>query len=460
MIITQPQLQKEKSAKAFELYMEKYNTDRPLGERLRGNHLGIMRLLFHFLKERLDLSLSIAKASGNPSFMKMDISEPIKITTNNKVIARKRKLSPRTIQRLIDRLEQANAIIKVFHGRERNYSIIFNPFLLEIIDKVNIVKSWKSLPERAFDIPKRTNCPPNHVGYRNIFNNIIIHKSGSIKIEKLQMETFGNKNGNTRKCANKFVEPTPENPLGINIPAEILQEWKQNVAVNTPPPNKCNQEPTFENTNNSINLDPGKTRLKIIKTNLDIQQTNKVLTAKERLKKIESDIRKMRKSYALLMVQLMIQYLAPKSFKIHNSYFIEVVDYVEDHYFGNISTFIGIERAWVGYSARLEDAKRFKQNNPNYTPFPRPFFDKNNTKGFDNPQWYKNKRKWERQKRYQTDQKRLMKAIRNFNAKPTNSVYQQQIETLRNTVQSESTFKAFFKIVASGNGGQLPKFNT
>lgn len=244
MIIAHPQLQKEKSGKAFELYMEKYNTDKPLGERLRGNHLGIMRLLFHFLKERIDLSITIAKSSTNPSFMKMDISEPIKITTNHKVIARKRKLSPRTIQRLIDRLEQANAIIKVFHGRERNYGIIFNPFLLEIIDKEDMAKSWKSLPERVFNLQKRTNCPPNHVGYRNIFNNIIIQKSGSIKIEKLQVETSGNKNGNTRKCANEFIESSPENPLGINIPTEILQEWKQNIAANTSLPNKYKQVTT------------------------------------------------------------------------------------------------------------------------------------------------------------------------------------------------------------------------
>ena len=116
----------------------------------------------------------------------------------------------------------------------------------------------------------------------------------------------------------------------------------------------------------------------------------------------------MRRSYAVLMVQLMIEYLLPKTFKIHKSYFNEVVEYVNDNYFGNIQTFIGIERAWSSYSVRLSEARKFKHLNPNYTPYPRPYFDKTNPKGFDNPEWNKNRRKWKKHKQHQTDQRRLM----------------------------------------------------
>jgi len=459
MIIAQPILQKQISDIAFEKYMDIYNLDKPLGERLRGNHLEIMRLLHHFLMERISLSRTIAASSRNFAFMKLDMYGQIKITTNNIVIAKKRKLSSRTVQRLMDRLEFANVIIKIFHGRKRNFSIVFNPMLLEIADGIQKENYWKAMPGKAFSLQKKTNCPPNHVGYRNYFNKIIIHKADSNKFEDLQLDTNGNKNGNTRKCANDSVEPTKENPLGINIPPEILKEWKQNVAPRKNLPQQSESQTNTTKRNDSPDTDSGKTRLKIIKANIDRQYNTKVSTAKEKLKNAEIEIKNMRRSYALLMVQLMIEYLLPKTFKLHNSYFNEVVDYVRDHYFGNIHSFIGIERAWAGYSSRLEDARRFKQNNPGYTPYPKQYFDKNNPKGFDNPQWYKNRRKWEKQKRYQTDQKRLMQSIRAYNKNPINEVYQQQIESLRNTVHSESTFNAFFKIVANNSGGQLPKFN-
>ncbi|MFK5855482.1 MAG: hypothetical protein QM503_05075 [Bacteroidota bacterium] len=459
MIIDQPILQKERSDKAFEKYMDIYNADKPLGERLRGNHLEIMRLLHHFLMERMRLSRTIAESSGNFAFMKLDMDGQIKITTNNIVIAKKRKLSTRTVQRLMDRLELANVIIKIFHGRKRNISIVFNPMLLEIADGVQKDNYWKAIPDKAFSLQKMTNCRPNHVGYRNYSNKIIIHKADSNKFERLQVETDGNINGNTRKCAINSLESTKENPLGINIPPEILQEWKQNIAdkKSLPPQNKS--QANIVKGVYSPDTDPGKTRLNIIKANIDRQYNAKVSTAKEKLKNTEIEIKKMRRSYALLMVQIMIEYLLPKTFELHNSYFNEVVEYVTDHYFGNINSFIGIESAWTSYSSRLEDARRFKQNNPGYTPYPKPYFDKNNPKGFDNPQWHKNKRKWGKHKLYQTDQKRLMQSVRAYNKNPINEVYQQQIESLRNTVHSESTFNAFFKIVANSNGGQLPKFN-
>lgn len=459
MKLLQPLINTDLSSEAYDQFTEIYNSKRTLGEKLRYNHRAVMRLLHNFLRTRQKDNLELAKFSSNSKLSLMDTNRPISVTTNNIVVARYTHVNPRTAQRLLTRLVESNVIIKIFHGREHNFTIILNPLLLYISDLAQKGVFLKPSPNQAFSLPKKTNCLPKHQYYRNNINKIIIHNTDSNKFEDLQLDTDRNKNGNTGKCANVDVNVSPENPLGINIPKEITDEWKQNVAPKTISQPQ-NIKPEIEaDPKNTVELDPGKTQLKIIKANLDRQHPPKVLTATQRPANAYEEIKNMRHSYAVLMVQLMIEYLLPKSFKVNKGYFNEVVEYVNDHYFGNIQTLIGIERAWTSYSARLDDARKFKQLNPNYTPYPRYYFDKTNPKGFDNPQWNKNRNKWKKQKQYQTDQRRLMQSVRAYNANPTGEVYQDQIEKLRKTVQSKSTFQGFFKIVANGNGGQLPKFN-
>ena len=459
MKLLKPSLDTKLSIKAYRQFAKIYNSKRELGEQLRYNHTDLMLLLQSFLKKRLKDNLEMATLSGNSKLSFLDTNNPLSVTTNNVAIAECNEVSTRTVQRLLERLVESNAIIKIFHGRERNYTIILNPFLLYISDLARKGVFLKPSPNQAFSLPKTTNCLPKYKYYRNNTNKIIIHNTDSNKFEKLKLDTDRNKNGNTGKCANADVTVSPENPLGINLPQEITDEWKQNLAPKTISQSQ-NIKPEIEaGPKNTVELDPGKTRLNIIKANLDRQHPPKVLAATQRSANAYEEIKKMRYSYAVLMVQLMIEYLLPKSFKVHKGYFNEVVEYVNDHYFGNIQTLIGIERAWTSYSARLDDARKFKQLNPNYTPYPRYYFDKTNPKGFDNPQWNKNRNKWKKQKQYQTDQRRLMQSVRAYNANPTREVYNDQIEKLRKTVQSKSTFQGFFKIVANGNGGQLPKFN-
>jgi len=458
MNIFNPILDSDESIYAYDQFTEIFNADRKLGEQLRYNHRSVMRLMHNFFRKRLQSTAALAKRGEKPSLMLLNTYQPISLTTNNKVIAKFVKVSTRTVQRLIKRLEEANVIIKVFHGWERNYTIILNPLLLFIADAYQKNVFWKPAPNMAFSLQKKTICPPKHVSFGNSFNNKIIHSKDSNKFERFEI-TDGNNNGNTGKCANISSMSTTENPLGINMPTKIIDEWKQNIVPVLDLPPEKHKESKILVKSNVQEVDSGKTHLKIIKANLDRQQNAKILTTKEKAENAKLEIKNMRRSYAILMVQLMIEYLLPKSFKANKGYFNEVVEYVTDQYFGNIQTFIGIEKAWKGYSVRLEDARKFKLQNPTYTPYPRPYFDKTNPKGFDNPDWHKNKRKWEKNRRNQTDQRRLMQSIRAFNKLPTSETYQQQIEKLRTTVHSESTFRAFFKIVADNNGGQLPNFN-
>jgi len=109
----------------------------------------------------------------------------------------------------------------------------------------------------------------------------------------------------------------------------------------------------------------------------------------------EKELKLLRLQYATMMVQLMIDYLL-KGVTVFAGERNRTISYVAENYFSQCQSFVSIQRTWAGYADRLNDAKRFKENHPDYTPYPYYYFNTQNvTNGFEGMKWRRNKLKWE-----------------------------------------------------------------
>ncbi len=450
MIIDHPVLDARAMYTANEKYAKLYNADKEIRERLRPAHIELLNKLIGVHNFQIGNNNKIAKRIGNNVIKAIDTDNIPSLSVKNPYLKTLSKYDERTIRRHTQRLQESGLIEKVWHGRKRNFEIFISPHLFAIEDSENKKNCLKPNPERILEIHKRTNCPLNTESNRNYFNNKIIHQKESAKADSFEIETKnGNNNGNTENCANPAQLSNSDNPLGLNIPENLLKNWKQKKPSgnNDVAARKADNQASTTKKGAKIYVpDPSRTNLQIVKATIDRKIRERELSPAEKIANREKEIKQMRNSYAVLMLETMIQYIIPE-FKAWGNYFATNAANIADDYFGQFDTFSSISNAWSGYLERLTAAKRFKDNNPGYTPYPHIFFNKNNLKnGFENPEWKRNKRKWDKQHRNQDDRRKIEKAIRNLNANPTKRTVDKQIEYLKNNTTNDWALKGFFAV--------------
>lgn len=115
-----------KSKNLLDGYFNRYNSDKPLSHRLRGQHKSMVGHLIYYLSKEIE------KAQAFGSGVREGAELPT-LRTNNKQLARKLGACEKTIRNLRKRLEIANVITKTtFHGSNSSYELTLSPAILHI----------------------------------------------------------------------------------------------------------------------------------------------------------------------------------------------------------------------------------------------------------------------------------------------------------------------------------------
>ena len=154
---------------------------KPLSKRLNRNHdnyySNLLILLAKQLYER--------QQAGDSTF-----GCQLKLSTNSKFLASQIRCDERTIRNYNQRLIKAGIIEKLFHGRSRNYDIIFNEFLVQpIIENADGVQmgNYEHL-EHFQDLQQfsmRKNMPTIYTELQLQFNNKLIEKDCENHLQRI-----------------------------------------------------------------------------------------------------------------------------------------------------------------------------------------------------------------------------------------------------------------------------------
>ena len=452
MQIKEPKIIFSNSQRAFREYAELYNEfhKNESSEQLKAAHFTQFYAYLRLLQRNIHQNNTRAINHGSPESMAIDTDNLPHLFTNNTELRKQLDGGvPSTLLRRFERLRKANIVRKINHGPMKNYEIIINPHLLFIIDatgepgknKIDLEKAQKWEPQELSDSSKIAKRKQNIVSFKEPFNKIIIHQKESANADKSLNEPQNEpckESANADIFSNEPKKDTQKDTTGnlANFQGEktkkdfgdaVIAVIKQKIEAK-----KTKNVPAAQKMREKLGIKPKKTE-------------NQAQTYAEKLEKREKEMKTLRLQYATMMVEMMIGYLL-KGIKIFAGERNRTISYVAEHYFGNVETYVSIQRTWEGYAARLEDARRFKSTHPNYTPFPYYYFNKQNvTNGFESLKWRKNKNKWDEQKRYQTNQKKLMQAIRRINANPERSTKERELQYVKDNIPDMQ--KAFFAII-------------
>ncbi len=349
---------------------------------------------------------------------------------------------PSTFIRRYERLAKAGLVRKINHGPVKNYEIIINPYMLFIVDNsgapgknrpdLQLAQKWGEKWDS--DNAKIAICKENIVSFQEPFNKIIIQdkESGkpSISSKDTQKDTQKDTTGNLSNLHSE--EKTKDFGDAVLTAIKFQLETKKN-----------GKKSAAEKMREKYGISAPK------------KEENPLKTHAERIKRREKELKTLRLQYATMMVQLMIEYLLP-GIEIYAGERKRTISYVAENYFSQCQTYVSIQRTWSGYVQRLNDAKKFKETHPNYTPFPYYYFNKQNvTNGFEGLEWRKNKLKWEKQKRWQTNQQKLMAAIRRINKQQDKNTLQREMQYVKDNIPDLQ--KAFFKIIYTNHPDLMAK---
>ncbi|MCB0654190.1 MAG: hypothetical protein KDC85_23115 [Saprospiraceae bacterium] len=225
-------------------FFDRYNQDKPLGDRLRGQHKTLTGILvYYFSKE-------IRKAQAFGDGVREGASLPT-LRTNNNQLARKLGTCEKTVRNLRKRLETARIILKtVFHGSNSSYELTLSPAILHISkqgdseNRVLYFSEAHAASDSFFD-PKRKNLP--HTVTRTVQDTIKLNKlEGVVFQQKPENQSIEGKKdvdklligkGELPKTVeNQQFEPvqaTPEPDSGYE-PCKTRQETAPRVAAHPP----------------------------------------------------------------------------------------------------------------------------------------------------------------------------------------------------------------------------------
>jgi len=407
MIIHEPRINFANTQRAFRKFAARYNEGKESSEQLKSAHFAQFYTYVRLLERNIAQNNNKALNNGTPLAMSINSDDLPHLYTNNTEMRKQLDGGhTSTFIRRAERLTKAGAIQKINHGPVRNYEIIINPYLLFIIDmsgqsntlRPNLEKAERWNSTGILENPKVAKSEQNIVSFKKKQFNKEINK---------QAESFGNDSfeKDTKKDAQKDTTGNlAKNDFGDSVLAAIKLQLEQKKAEKNVPP----------------------------------------ATYAERVAKREKEAKQLRMQYATMMVQMMIDYLL-KDQTVFDGERKRAISYVSEHYFSQCITLVSIQRAWNGYAQRLEDARRFKETHPGYTPYPYYYFQIENPKGFNSPKWKKNKINWEQQRRNQSDQQKLMSAIRRININPNRESFEREREYVKNNIPDK--LKGFFKIM-------------
>ncbi len=440
MIIPEPKLIFSNSKSAFQEYAKRYNEGQESAEQLKSPHFA--QFYTYLRLSQRNMAQSNMKAINKEGRHSMAINTdflPHLYTNNSEMRKQMDGGVPSTFLRRFERLDKAGVIRKIKHGPVKNYEIIINPHLLFIIDekgsksrnKINIELAQKWGSEWDSDNSKSANCIENIVSFKEHLNKEIIHQSESGNPDILPLETkkdtqkdttgnLINLRANEKKIAAKkrknpesFADATIET---INYKLNLAKA--KNEANNGPAADKMREKYGFSN-----------------------KKANKNHTYHEKIKQKEAEMKTMRLQYAVMMVQMMIDYLLP-GIKVFKGEKDRTISYVAENYFDYCLTFAGIQRTWAGYAERLQKARYFKKYHPGYTPFPYYYFNKENPKGFESPDWRRKGLEFAKLKRWQSAQIKLQSSLRRIKKIPDENTYQREIQYVKDNIPDLLT--AFF----------------
>ncbi|WP_046758018.1 hypothetical protein [Kordia jejudonensis] len=154
------------------------------------------------------------------SLLKANNVQPIEpdnvpcLVTNNVQLAKKARVSTRTIRRHIKRLLQANVLTeKIFRGSNASYQLRFNSNILLISGLESVENTEKSTKTQKNKTPDnqffkkeiRTTCPHTDSSNNSYINNIIIGVDKKLKAEKQRSSpSLTSNNYSSNKSSNNF----------------------------------------------------------------------------------------------------------------------------------------------------------------------------------------------------------------------------------------------------------------
>ena len=433
MKIKEPKLIFSNSQRAFREYALLYNAGKEKRDQLKPAHFSQFYTYLRLFQRNMAQNNNKAINADDLGAMMLDTDQMPHLFTNNTELRKQLDGgASSTILRRFQRLADAGVLRKIKHGPVKNYEIIINPYLLFIIDesgadarhRINIEKAQKWVDIGDLATVKSANCTQNIVSFKNNSNKIIIHEkeSATADISSIETKKDTSKKDTTRNLINlsddKKIKDFGDAVLS-SLNKQLLAKKSEIVAEKISTADKMRQ-----------------------KFGIKEPKPDYALLHAEKMRKKEAEMKTLRLQYAVMMVQLMIDYLL-KGINVFPGERKRTISYVAEHYFGQCLTYSGLVRTWTGYAQRLEEARQFKEAHPDYTPYPFYYFNKDNPKGFESMEWRKNKLKFERQKRWQSNQSKLLATLRRINKNPETATLEREIQYVKDNIPD--LLKAFFK---------------
>jgi len=130
MIIKYPVLDYQATKLNFEEELRKFNSGKKLGQKIRANHIDLMKKMLGMYSASIYENNKVAIAELGC----FDTDKPRTLLTNNVTLARELNVKECTIYRRMERLIEAKMIQKINHGTQRSYEICFKSSLLQVTE--------------------------------------------------------------------------------------------------------------------------------------------------------------------------------------------------------------------------------------------------------------------------------------------------------------------------------------
>lgn len=185
--VNYPVLRFKSSLTAFLNYSKEYNTEKPLKQQLRPQHVTMFTRILTLLARQLYEHNRLFK--DTPELRQLDTDRPVPLSTNRKALSwveKTVKINEHSAYRHVTRLMEAGVIVKkVNHGTQMNFELFINPDFLSITDVSDGENDpGDESPEGGNSAEHgglRTNYPPEYLNRKELFNNL------NIAVEKVSL---------------------------------------------------------------------------------------------------------------------------------------------------------------------------------------------------------------------------------------------------------------------------------
>lgn len=397
------------SKKAFEVFYEKYNIDKPLRDQLRSSHYEVYIDLMRQYRNQL--------IKGNKTFTIKDHKPPIEVlelTTNRVRTAKRLKKSKETVGRCISRLIDSGVIKnKVNHGR-LNFEI---EFCKDILVLQNI--ATKSYFYRNSQISLLSNCHLFTEEYK-------FKKNNNNLLTEIDKE---NPDFDVHQFRKDFAKK------GSCKESDQIAKENQDLVID--------KENKFKN-NEENNVESGTKQNKIQRKTPQISPTP---PEKTEITKHISKAESYRISYSIILFLYAIEKIPTWKGRVNMKLQDEITKYIEENYFNKCYTIKDFDTNLKKYQWFIDKSRRIILNKirleewKQYNVMPSLYFDVNYTKGFRiNYEYYKEyqlkkQKKHLNIKRLDVNDK-INKQIFEYYQNPNDKQYRKCLEYIKSNIPS------------------------